>query len=411
MAQRPARLAGATRARARAGGPRDHACFARRCAKADGCRSRLLARCGGKPCRNLNAGARTVLLRPGQMSCSCLPIFGKKKQPRSPAADSAPASDARTPAPGGQKPPSREQGAAQAAQDATSLSGLWEEVPSTRGAHDASVVGMGRTGKTGAREGISPSDVNGRFDAQVPDWVQKAAVPGAAGEQERIGVMGEVGSIHHGSGDGFQTRATPRSVFRKAEQNSGRCGGGEDGGVPAGRPPRPPAVSGGSDAAGVSVSDWVQVVDARKESQVFAARNMTASLMQGLDGLPDHRNGLLDHRAHAAAEGEVLVRDSDPQCIPGAEVQVSKRWQDVPYFKQFHGVGGKLTRRGVNGATWYAAFTGCPEQAFSTGMHGQYILCYAPVRLHAWQYMHRVHGSTCSAILTLASVHAPAMLR
>ena len=331
------------------------------------------------------------------MSCSCLPIFGKKKQPPSPAADSAPASDARTPAPGEQKPPAREHSAAQAAQDAASLSGLREKVPSTRGAHDASVVGMDRTRKTGAREGISPSDVNGLLDAQVPDWVQKAAVPGAAGEQERIGVVGELGSIHHGSGGGFQTRATPRSVFRKAEQNS-RRGSGEDGGVPAGRPPRPPAVSGGSDAAGVSVSDWVQVVDPGKEPQA-------------LDGLPDDRNGQPDHRAHAAPEGEVLVRDSDPQCIPGAEVQVSKRWQDVPYFKQFHGVRGKLTRRGVNGATWYAAFTGCPEQAFSTGMHGQYILCYAPVRLHAWQYMHRVHGSTCSAILTLASVHAPAMLR
>ena len=102
----------------------------------------------------------------------------------------------------------------------------------------------------------------------------------------------------------------------------------------------------------------------------------------------------------------MLVRDSDPQCIPGAEVQVSKRWQDVPYFKQFHGVRGKLTRRGVTGATWYAAFTGCPEQAFSTGMHGQYILCYAPVRLHAWQYMHCVHGRTCPAIILLGCVHA-----
>ena len=53
-----ARLDGPVRARARAGGPRDHACFVRRCAKAVGCRSRLLARCGGKPCRdgNLNVG-------------------------------------------------------------------------------------------------------------------------------------------------------------------------------------------------------------------------------------------------------------------------------------------------------------------------------------------------------------------
>ena len=50
----------------------------------------------------------------------------------------------------------------------------------------------------------------------------------------------------------------------------------------------------------------------------------------------------------------------------------------MPYFKQFNGLRGKLTRRGVNGATWYAAFPGCPEQAFSTGMHGQFILCYAP---------------------------------
>lgn len=300
------------------------------------------------------------------MSCSCLPIFGKKKKPSSPVADSAPASDSRTPAPGGQKPQAQEQGQKDE-QDGTSLLGLRKEVPSTRRAHDASVVGVDRTRKSSALENICPSDVNGRFDTQVPDWVQRAALSGAAEETERIGVVGEVGSIHHGSGDGFQTRATPRSVFRKTEPNSGR-GDVKDGGAPAGRPPRPTAMSGGSDAAGVSVSDWLQVVDPGREPQAFSC--------------------LPDHSAHAAAEGEVLVRDSDPQCIPGAEVRVSKRWQDVPYFKQFHGVRGKLTRRGVNGATWYAGFTGCPEQAFSTGMHGQYILCYAPVSLRACQHMH-----------------------
>ena len=91
-------------------------------------------------------------------------------------------------------------------------------------------------------------------------------------------------------------------------------------------------------------------------------------------------NGSQDHKGVSNDEDEVLVRDGDVQCIPGADVAVSKRWLDVPYFKQFNGLAGKLTRRGVNGATWYATFTGCPEQAFSTGMHGQYILCYASVR-------------------------------
>jgi hypothetical protein len=55
-----------------------------------------------------------------------------------------------------------------------------------------------------------------RFDAPVRDWVQVAAVPGAAGEQERIRVVGAVGMIDHGNGGGFQTWATPRSVFHKA---------------------------------------------------------------------------------------------------------------------------------------------------------------------------------------------------
>jgi hypothetical protein len=282
------------------------------------------------------------------MPCSCLPGFGKKKKPAPPpGAASAPGSDGEA-APGGHKPTAgREQSAQQAAQDARGQSDLRDQVPPNRGAHDSSAVGVDRARKAAAPEGISPADVNGQFDAAVPDWVQKSSVPGAVGEQERVGVVGEVGSIHHGSGDGFQTRATPRSVFRKAEPSSG-SGGMEDGAAPAVRPPRPHAVGGGSN-------------DPSKE--------------------PQAHNGLPHERAQQPADGEVLVRDSDPQCIPGADVLVSKRWQHVPYFKQFNGVRGKLTRRGVNGATWYAAFTGCPEQAFSTGMHGQYILCYAPVRL------------------------------
>ncbi len=304
-------------------------------------------------------GPRCLPARCDRMPCSCLPGFGKKKKPAPPAgAGSAPGSDGEA-APGGSKPTAaREQSAQQAAQDAIGQSDLRDEVPPNRGVHDSLAVGVDRARKTAAPEGISPSDVNGQFDA-VPDWVQKSSVPGAAGEQERIGVVGEVGSIHHGSGDGFQTRATPRSVFRKAVPSSG-SGGMADGAAPAVRPPRPHAASGGSNAAGMNASERMQI-DPSKE--------------------PQTDNGLPHERAQAQDDGEVLVRDSDPQCIPGANVLVSKRWQHVPYFKQFNGLRGKLTRRGVNGATWYAAFAGCPEQAFSTGMHGQYILCYAPVRL------------------------------
>lgn len=74
---------------------------------------------------------------------------------------------------------------------------------------------------------------------------------------------------------------------------------------------------------------------------------------------------------------ENLVKDSDSACVPGAKVFVSEQWLQVPYFSQFRGLTGVLTRRGVNGVTWYATFPGLLEQAFSTGMHGQHVLAYA----------------------------------
>ncbi len=78
-----------------------------------------------------------------------------------------------------------------------------------------------------------------------------------------------------------------------------------------------------------------------------------------------------------ASAGEILVKDADGRCQPGVKVVVAQKWLSVSYFQQFKGLVGELTRRGVSGVTWYAAFPGLPEQAFSTGMHGQHVLAYA----------------------------------
>jgi hypothetical protein len=102
------------------------------------------------------------------------------------------------------------------------------------------------------------------------------------------------------------------------------------------------------------------------------------------------QNHVVDQEAtrppRAAGGGkENLVKDSDSACLPGAKVFVSEQWLQVPYFSQFRGLTGVLTRRGVNGVTWYATFPGLLEQAFSTGMHGQHVLAYATESEHPSQ--------------------------
>jgi len=297
---------------------------------------------------------------------------------------------------------------------------------SLAGEKNRSRAGAGdRPSKDEAHSAISPADVNGHFDDAVPDWVQKEPVHGApgqrqAGGQQAVGVVGEVGSITHGTG-GFQTRATPRTVFRQAEETSGRPDQDAAAGSVGGRPPRPPAGGGGgalSEAKGGSEQAWVQI-DPGKGPPGKAADQEDAAA-----------NGVANHVGADRGVRESLVQDGDARCVAGASVAVSDRWLHVPYFKQFTGLHGKLTRRGVNGATWYATFPGwcsssssssshvgalpphcplclslacfhrarthsladlarrgswvavlpgCPEQAFSTGMHGQFILCYSPV--------------------------------
>lgn len=280
------------------------------------------------------------------MSCFCL--FGKKTVPAEPAQVVA------VPEPTPQPPAGNNHSAVKDSQDAAGLSTARTEQQSTRGGGSCPAGHREHaTSKRTAQDSISPSDVDAQMHASVPDWVQKGPMQGAPGDGgHTIEIVGDIGSMNHGTG-GFQTRATPRSVFRPADPHSSRSNTQDP--VPAaGRPPRPStAAPTTADANGENVYDWMQV-----ESASHAVAG----------------NGTADH----TASNQVLVRDGDNTCTPGSDILVSDKWLHVPYFKQFKGLRGKLTRRGMNGATWYAAFPGCPEQAFSTGMHGQYILCYAP---------------------------------
>jgi len=122
----------------------------------------------------------------------------------------------------------------------------------------------------------------------------------------------------------------------------------------------------------------------QKKAEAKAAAKAAA---MGVDYIPPSKqaeNGA-EHGAQENSGGaskpngpEVLVKDGDTKCKAGTPVMVAEKWLSVPYFQQFQGLTGTLTRRGVSGVTWYAQFPGLFEQAFSTGMHGQHVLCYAP---------------------------------
>jgi hypothetical protein len=230
-------------------------------------------------------------------------------------------------------------------------------VPDSLGSSHKAVDGSDDNARTDEHQGgkksaetdsISPSMSNGHFHEDVPDWVHKEPVHlvpadgnGRTYAEGTVEVKGELGSMNSGAG-GFQTRATPRSVFRQAAAQ------------PPSRTSNPHAPQ-----ATKSNGDWAQAEPSRHE---LSGNGPGVYKGAGLGGGTD-----------------MLVHDTDALCLPGTEVMVSERWLEVPYFKQFTGLRGKLIRRGLGGATWYAAFPGCEEQAFSTGMHGRYILCYAPV--------------------------------
>lgn len=291
------------------------------------------------------------------MSCFCL--FGKKKSSTDSIAQAPPVSAATN------APVAQNHGAVKelvedssAVRTETESSENVQLSPDMREYKDMALVG-GESPPRTDNDNIGLSNVSAQIHEPVPDWVQRESKPAAfgagRGAEDTGVVVGEIGSMNHGTG-GFQTRATPRTVFRQAEPHSGRAAR-DAASIPVSkRPPRPPPTGGDGDITGENVCDWMQYEHGKTSY------------------------GAADRRGRGVGE-EVMVRDSDTRCAPGADVLVSERWLHVPYFKPFTGVRGKLTRRGVNGATWYAAFPGCPEQAFSTGMYAQYILCYAPVHV------------------------------
>jgi hypothetical protein len=286
------------------------------------------------------------------MSCFCL--FGKKR----PAANSS--DEHSSVVTGGAAAKESGQGHAvpRGSNDTAALSAAQTEVQTSPNQQETAAPG-GDHARKGARDGVfSQPDLNGHVNGSVPAWVQKEPKSGALAQgHENIGVIGEVGSMHHGTGN-FDTRATPRTVFRPAAHLEGRTSESEA--PAAGRPPRP-----SRDAA-------------LAKGRVPSSQAQFDPIQEGYS--EPLRNG---RWTTATAAQEELVRDGDVRCKPGADVAVSEKWLQVPYFTQFKGLKGKLTRRGVNGAVWFASFPGHGEQNFNTGMHGQYILCYAPDRLPA----------------------------
>ena len=144
------------------------------------------------------------------MSCFCL--FGK---PKPPAEDTGAAVKQAA----SQPPASNHIGDAKSSQDVVGLSAARTEVRGESLAGEGHRRGAAGAGDRASKEDstISPADVNGHFDDAVPDWVQKEPVRGApgqrqAGGQQAVGVVGEVGSITHGTG-GFQTRRLFRILF------------------------------------------------------------------------------------------------------------------------------------------------------------------------------------------------------
>ena len=254
----------------------------------------------------------------------------------------------------------------------------------------------GRALATGPTESatVSLSDVNGRIHDPMPQWVQRehvaSSVSGHKGPHfptvDDDVLVGEIGELLHGTG-GFQTRATPRTVFRPAEQHpgTGHAGHGSSGPAapPEGRPPRPSRErereasrhEGAVPAAGGLCKDrWTSEIEPSPESgSAPGAAPATQSRKQsepsrsqaggGAAGEPDHK--------------EELVRCSEGRCQPGAKVCISRAWLQATSLQRFRGLRGTLTRAGIRGTMW-AAFPGSPEQEFNTGLDGQYVLCYAP---------------------------------
>lgn len=244
------------------------------------------------------------------MSCFCL--FGRPK-PRPDGDRSVPLGAAADGA-DKQQAASSHISDAKSAQESLKLSAAQTEV---RVSSDGNQHAVSATSKDEGRA-ISPSEVNGHLDETVPEWVQKEPVHAHGASVHRqaagqpwgaVGVVGEVGSMNHGTG-GFQTRATPRTVFRQAEESTGRANHdtATSSGAAVGRPPRPPA-AGAEDTKSGSVYDWMQIDPGREQPGAKAA---TAA------------NGRADHSAANVAGGETFVQDGDSSCVAGAVVVVSQ---------------------------------------------------------------------------------------
>lgn len=227
-----------------------------------------------------------------------------------------------------------------------------------------------------------------------PAWVTKAptseAGGGEASEGASFSVVGEVGLVGKGLNQAanFQPRATPRTVFGQGAQGGGSVDTNDVDltGLQVGGSPSPDK--------GVSPSTPAPPRNVVAVNGAHALNGATAERLLPQAPPRNHRadgegeltivGGLHSSEAKAGpwveegdAAGEATVRDGDEACRPGAAVMVSARWTSVAYFQQFADQQGVLTRRGPHGGTWYACFPGSQEVAFSTGMHGQFVLAYS----------------------------------
>ena len=226
---------------------------------------------------------------------------------------------------------------------------------------------------------------------------------GDASEGASVSVVGEVGVVGKGSNHAasFQARATPRTVFGQGAQEGessavdtsdvgftevkvaanvfGVSGGWTrplEASSPTGKgvspsQPAPPGTGGAGPGAHAS-NGWTAErppIPPRNRVEVEHGELMIVGGLHSSEVGPSGEEG--------AAAGEVTVRDGDEECKPGTAVMVSVRWTQVAYFQQFAEQQGVLTRRGPHGGTWYACFPGSQEVAFSTGMHGQFVLAYS----------------------------------
>uniref|UniRef100_A0A7S0EZJ1 Uncharacterized protein n=1 Tax=Hanusia phi TaxID=3032 RepID=A0A7S0EZJ1_9CRYP len=191
-------------------------------------------------------------------------------------------------------------------------------------------------------------------------------------------VVGEIGSMRTDDQNQgaeklvFEPRATPRTVFKEQNNHSipqsSLAAAKPVSNAAAARPPRPPSNKNPSEQSSYSVGHDLDMVVAQFPDD--------ASAFENGDHKYEEFAGILPEGDDQEETGD-FVKDGDPRCRPGASVYVSKKWLHVQYFKELRGLRGVLTRKGVNGAAWYASFPGRIEQAFSTGLHGQYVLCYA----------------------------------